>query len=207
MSVTSVLLPDVVEWVRATFQQNKSPWERSLMVKDFAYRATANPITIQPFGAQTIDGLATATINNDGDCVELFPLEDLTGWWLFKSGAGVAGTTASAIQFIIFNPAPGVVGDVGVPWNCTITSVTMMADQVGSIVVDLWNDSYANYPPTVADTIVASAPPTISSADHSQDGVLTGWSKVLAAGSTIRLNVVSVTTITRCNVWLEVLKA
>ena len=56
----------------------------------------------------------------------------------------------------------GIMGDIQIPFACTITGVTTLADQTGSAVVDIWKDSYANYPPTIADVITASAPPTIS---------------------------------------------
>lgn len=100
------------------------------------------------------------------------------------NGAGSAITT-------------GIVADLLVPYNCTITSWTLLADQSGSIVVDVWNQTYASYPPTVTQKITASAPPTISSATKGQSSTLTGWTTSLTAGSTLRFNVNSATTITR----------
>lgn len=52
----------------------------------------------------------------------------------------------------------------------------------GSCVVDIWKDTHANYPPTVADTICASAKPTISSGSKYEDTTLTGWTTAIAAG-------------------------
>lgn len=91
----------------------------------------------------------------------------------------------------------GIKADVSIPYACTITAVTMLADQTGSIVVDIWKDAYANYPPTDADSITASAVPTISSAVKSVDSTLTGWTTSISAGDTLRFNVDSVTSITR----------
>lgn len=91
----------------------------------------------------------------------------------------------------------GVKLDVFIPNAITLTQATLLADQSGSIVLDLWVDSYANYPPTVADTITASAKPTLSSAIKSQDSTLTGWTTAIAAGSSLRVNVDSATTVTR----------
>jgi len=82
----------------------------------------------------------------------------------------------------------------------------MLADQSGSIVVDIWKDTYANFPPTDADTITASAPPTISSAQKSQDAILTGWTKAISAGNILAFNVDSCTTITRVTISLKVNK-
>ena len=36
----------------------------------------------------------------------------------------------------------------------------------GSIVIDVWKDTYANFPPIVADTITASAKPTLVERDQ-----------------------------------------
>ncbi|HUX65820.1 MAG TPA: hypothetical protein VMV42_01610 [archaeon] len=82
--------------------------------------------------------------------------------------------------------------------KCDIDRVTLLPDQSGSIVIDVWVDTYANYPPTVADTITASAKPTITASTKYQDSTLTGWTKSLAAGVILMGNVDSCTTITRC---------
>lgn len=99
----------------------------------------------------------------------------------------------------------GVKGDLGpIPFNCTILEATLLADVSGSIVVNVWKDTYANFPPTVADKITASAPPTISSADKSTDSTLTGWTTTIDAGDILRFNVDSVSTIGRCVLVLKV---
>ena len=100
----------------------------------------------------------------------------------------------------------GVKGDIEVPFACTITAARMFADQSGSIVVDIWKDTYANYPATVADTITASAKPTISSTTKSQDTTLTGWTTSISAGDVLRFNVDSASTVTRVTLSLTVNK-
>lgn len=109
------------------------------------------------------------------------------------SGGGAAITTGHKI-------------DIRVPFACTINSVEMVADQTGSIVVDIWKDTYANYPPTDADSITASATPTISAAIKSQDATLTGWTTAIAEGDYLRFNVDSAATIERVSVILNVTK-
>jgi hypothetical protein len=91
----------------------------------------------------------------------------------------------------------GIKGDIEWAFAGHVRGVRMFADQSGSIVIDIWKDSYANFPPTVADTITASAKPTISSTTKSQDTTLTGWTTAFSAGDIYRLNVDSVTSITR----------
>jgi hypothetical protein len=99
----------------------------------------------------------------------------------------------------------GVKGDLEIPFACTIDRATLLADQSGSIVIDIWNDTYANFPPTDADTITAAAPPTISTDTDSQDATLTGWDTAIAAGDILRFNVDSVTSLTRVTLSLRVL--
>ena len=89
----------------------------------------------------------------------------------------------------------GVKGDLYIPFSCTITASTLIADQSGSVVLDLkLSSSYATTP-TVS--IVASAPPTLSSASAAQDTTLASWTVSVAAGSRLRYSVTSVSTITR----------
>jgi hypothetical protein len=78
----------------------------------------------------------------------------------------------------------------------TIDKVELLADQSGSIVLDIWKDTYANYPPTVADTITASAKPTLSTAIKSQDATLTGWTKTFSNGENWIVKVDSASTVT-----------
>jgi len=96
----------------------------------------------------------------------------------------------------------GIKYDIEIPQAVTIDRVTLTSRETGSIVVDLWVDTYANFPPIVADTICASAKPTISGASKYQDATLTGWSKNIAAGSFLTVNVTSVATFTQC--WVHI---
>ena len=113
-----------------------------------------------------------------------------------------------SIQFVIDGGGSaittGVKGYLEIPFACTINRVTLLADQSGSIVIDIWKDSYANYPPTNADTITASAVPTISATTKSQDATLTGWTTSIAAGDVIGFNVDSITTVERVTLSLRV---
>lgn len=94
--------------------------------------------------------------------------------------------------------------DLVVPFNCTITKVEATADQSGSMAVEIWRDTYANYPPVSGDKISASAPVTITTATKSSDATLTGWTKTLVQGDRLRFNVNSVTAITWANIALYV---
>lgn len=97
----------------------------------------------------------------------------------------------------------GVKGDLVIPFDCTPLDWTLLADQSGSIVVDIWKDTYANFPPVVGDSITASAKPTISAATKGQSSSLTGWTTSFSAGDVLRLNVDSVTSIQRVTLMLK----
>lgn len=94
----------------------------------------------------------------------------------------------------------GVKGYISIPFSGTITQWDIFADQSGSIVVDVWKDTYANFPPTVADTIAAAAKPTLSTAQKNQDATLTGWTTTVTAGDVIGFNVDSASTVTRVTI-------
>ena len=116
----------------------------------------------------------------------------------------------ASITFIIDGGGEAITtgekGHLEIPFACTVERATLLADQSGSIVVDIWKDTYINFPPTVADTITASAKPTISAAQKSQDSTLTGWTKSIADGDILAFNVDSCTTIQRVTLSLKVTK-
>lgn len=96
----------------------------------------------------------------------------------------------------------GIKGYLEVPFALTITQATLLAAQSGSVVVDIFKCTYAQFDassthPVAGDKITASAPPTITTATKSQDATLTGWTTAVAAGSILGFNINSATTITR----------
>ncbi len=123
---------------------------------------------------------------------------------------GTGSITTTTLTFIIDGGGSAITtgqkGHLEIPFACTINQVTLLADTSGSIVIDVWKDTYANFPPTDADSITASAVPTITTATKSQDATLTGWTTAVVAGDILAFNVDSCTTITRCTVSLRVLK-
>jgi len=125
-----------------------------------------------------------------------------------------ANQKLAAIAFIIDGNGSaittGVKGFVQIPFACTISSWTILSTDAaatsGSIVIDIWKDVFANYPPTVADTITASAKPTLSSAQAATSSTLTGWTTSVTAGDVLGFNVDSITTVTRITIQLKVSK-
>ena len=85
--------------------------------------------------------------------------------------------------------------DVPVVYTGTITGWTLYPDVSGSAVVDIATDTYAGYPSFTS--IVASAPPTLTSAAKAQSSTLTGWTIAVTAGDILRFTLSSASTVTR----------
>lgn len=80
----------------------------------------------------------------------------------------------------------GVSGYLRIFSSCTLGEVTLIADQTGSITVDIWKTSYVpNTPPTSGNTITASDIPAIASGQTYDDTSLTGWTTAVTAGDVI----------------------
>jgi len=116
----------------------------------------------------------------------------------------------AAITFIIDGGGSAITtgekGHLRIPFACTISQVTMLADQEGSIKVDIWKQTYAAFPPTNTETICGANEPEISSGIKDEDATLTAWTTAIAAGDILAFNVDSITTIERVTINLKVVK-
>lgn len=152
------------------------------------------------------DGLDLTGTDFDLDLDSVGGLEIDGGGELTLTSTHLTGDIGITIDGAGAEIVDGLKGFVRVPFACTITGVYLMADQSGSIVVDVWKEPFADYPPADGNSITASAPPTLSTAASGSDTTLTGWTKTVAAGDVIGFNVDSCTTITRLTLQLTVTK-
>jgi hypothetical protein len=160
------------------------------------------------------NGLAVGTaasnlVQLDGDAK--LPAVDGSQLTNLPGGGGGTGTIGISIDGAGAAISTGIKGYVRCPFAGTITKATLLADVSGSIVVDVWKCTYADYAPGThpvdGDSITAAAPPTITTALKSEDGTLTGWTKTIAAGDCFAFNVNSCTTITKAILILEITKS
>lgn len=115
------------------------------------------------------------------------------------SSGGVLGCTFNGGGSAL---SSGLSAFIEIPWDCTIDSWSLLADASGSASVDVRTGSFGSYP--TVSSIVASAPPSLSSAQSGQSSTLTGWTTTLTAGDVLVFYLTSVSTIEQLAVQLQV---
>ena len=121
-----------------------------------------------------------------------------------------AHTTEDTISIVLdgygTGISTGIKADIEMGYAGSFAGWALVADQSGSIVIDLWKCTYAAFVPgshpIATDTICGSEHPTITST-YKATGAATGWTS-FSKGDIIRVNVDSCSTITRCTLALRV---
>ena len=99
--------------------------------------------------------------------------------------------------------ATGIKGHIVLDGDFTVTGWTVIADQSGSIVVDVNRATYTDFPTTAS--IAGSELPTLSSAQKNEDLTLSTWTTTLSARDVLEFEVDSVATVTRVTVALRLI--
>lgn len=95
------------------------------------------------------------------------------------------------VKQVVFN----LIGDVGeqawvrVPYNSNIVGWELTADSSGSAQIDIWKDTFANFPPTNANTITGGNEPELSTQQTNSDDILTSWTTSVNEGDYLLANV------------------
>jgi len=106
----------------------------------------------------------------------------------------------------------GIKGFIEVPFSGSIEAVRLFGDSAaGDMVVDIWKDTFANYPPVVGDSICGSSKPTLAGWGwkgqlDSAALIAAGWTLEFEAGDILYFNVDSNgdASTTKCTVSLTV---
>lgn len=118
------------------------------------------------------------------------------------NSSGIVTNQVVSINFVIDGGGTtittGKKGVVVVPFAMTVTGWDVIADQSGSIVVDVNRSTYSGFPTT--SSIAGSELPTLSSVQKNQDLTLTTWTTSIAAGDILEFEVDSITTCQRVTV-------
>lgn len=147
-------------------------------------------------------GVDTATIlgtGTEGQVLTVVPANESGLGWVTPSGS--SGYSDGKLEIGIDGHGSvittGVVTDFIVPYAMVVSDWTLLADVSGSIQIDLWKDTYGSYPPTDADSITGTDVPKLISNTKDTSSSLTGWTTSFAKDDIIRVNVDSVSAITR----------
>src|ERR1017187_3443630 len=114
------------------------------------------------------------------------------------AGATGAGNVSDIIAVIDGGGSVITAGTYGwfpIDYACTINQVTMLADVSGSIVVEIWKCTYAQFDaggthPVTGDKLNQTGTvSTISSTYKNQDATLTSWNVTINAGDILAFHV------------------
>lgn len=124
---------------------------------------------------QSTGDVITAAIWNQNVVSNILALIQTAAFWLFDGG-GVAYGTDDPIY-------------LDIPFKATITRARLLHDAASTTTIDTWKDTYANYPPTNADTITGGNEQATSAAIKDEDTTLTSWTTAVAEGDVFAQNV------------------
>ena len=160
--------------------------------------------------ADTLNGslqfaqLSSSPSNADSGYLKVFAKSDGLFYAIDASGNEfLLSTAVFTIPYLIDGGGSvittGFKGGIYIPFGYKVLEWTMgsvdPANTSGSIVVDLYTDTHANFPPAAGDSITGSAKPTISSSNKAQSSTLTGWTITQGAGRWLFYKVDSVTSL------------
>lgn len=115
---------------------------------------------------------------------------------------GSFGVTVDGVSTVV---SVGQVGFVVIPYSGTITGWSITANAVGSIQFDVWKATGAI--PTIANTIVAAAFPTLTAGQFVTSATLTGWTTAFTAGDVFGFYVNSASVIKNATLTIRTTKS
>lgn len=125
-------------------------------------------------------------------------------WSGLNSPYAIIGSTFDGASSVLEG---GRFVDVPVPYNCIIQEAELLIDPSGTVSIDIYKDSYTNYPPNISDKITSATPPSVIAGIKSKDVTLTGWTTTLLAGDILRFILLGTPLLaTKATVALKVLK-
>jgi hypothetical protein len=149
----------------------------------------------------TVGGVTTLGLN----VTAAAGIGTFAAWNIALTGAPI-GTAALEFTFDGGgNPlSAGFYAYVEVPFSCLIRRASLAANVAGNAQADVWRVPAANFPPSIANSIVAADPPTLVASDFEQDTTLTGWQTQLNAGDWLAFVLTSVSGINQLTLSLAV---
>lgn len=142
----------------------------------------------------TDSGSVDFTYNDAANTITAAVLYGGTGAAATAARSDHGHTITGAIKFTLGDPGGaaltvGTKGYISVPFACTITGWRLLLDASSTTTLDVWKDTYANYPPTDADRIAGTEKPAASAAIKAEDTSLSSWTTAVAAGDVLGVEV------------------
>lgn len=126
-----------------------------------------------------------------------------SNWTIGQFGITIDGNGSSITT--------GIKGYLRIPYDCEITGWDLVADISGNMIIDLWKDTYSNFPPTSSDTIAGGITgteiPKLDSQMINRKETLSSWNSTLSSDDWIAFNVLSSDTISRTTLTIRILKS
>lgn len=139
----------------------------------------------------TIDGLSSVNVPIGGSNTINY---DDTDWHTIENSKSPTSGISIMIDGQGAVPETGAYGTFSIPYSGYITGWTLYECSdtpiTSSIVIDVWKDTYTNYPPTVGDSIWGTKPSLVSATKNTA----TGLSIVVTQGDAFYINIDSVST-------------
>lgn len=193
---------------RMYFYESGTTTPFDTFAEDTLSTPNANPVVADERGFLPPIFLQNAdykVVLKDADDVQIWTADPVSPFVPTSTSAPTQTVLEITIDGNQQTPETGIIGDLYVPFACTITANVMMADLPGNVVIDVWVATFVvNTPPSAANSITASDPPTLDSSVSWYDSTLAGWTVDIAAGSQIRFNLVECETVTRVTLQLIV---
>lgn len=190
-------------------------------VPTWAAPATSGTVTSVALTMPAIFSVAGSPITSSGTLAVTLATETANTVWSGPTSGGAATPTFRAlvtadIPSNLIIASAGVVIDGGgsaittgskgfiqIPYGATVSSWTVLADQSGSIVVDVKRSTYAGFPTTTSIVGGGGNKPTLSSVQNNTAAPSSWTSTAITAGDVLEFNVDSATTVTRVTVQLK----
>jgi hypothetical protein len=151
-----------------------------------------------------IDNFYTTGVTFSGNTMVFDRTDTLNAYSLDLSTKlrGSFGLTVDGAGSVI---TTGQKGYAIIPYDGTITGWSVISDQIGNCVLDVWKTSGGTIP-TLLDTITGTEKPTLSSQQINSNLSLTSWTTSVTLGDVVSFNVDSASTITRVNLSIYITK-
>lgn len=155
-------------------------------------------------GAEGASGFSGLTLDSGYSGLSGFSGEGTSGY----SGEAGTWTGTDTILYVFdggqYPVSNGVKGSLWFDYAFEIEDWLVLADQDGSVELDVWKTTYAGFPANSSNSICGTNVPAIIDAQKARAVNMSGWTTTVAAGSCLTFYVTEASAITRCTLALKI---